>query len=173
MTCLHQKKSCKQVLKKARLHQNGVGRQIVLRWVTTLEPWVMNIFVSTRMNRPGHATIDWCIVCVYVWVVCFLFAKKITCLQYIAFSQSPTRHRLSRTQMGTFKCRTTQKCAPRPPHAPRRPPAPRSLPRRPPVNFLTMAVPRRDFFAQSQRRQLKSTNTNTTTLMFSLKVTWL
>jgi len=54
-----------------------------------------------------------------------------------------------------------------------RPPAPRSLPRRPPVIFLTMAVPRRDFFAQSQRRQLKSTNTNTTTLMFSLKVTWL
>ena len=54
-----------------------------------------------------------------------------------------------------------------------RPPAPRSLPRRPPVIFLTMAVPRRGFFAQSQRRQLKSTNTNTTTLMFPLKVTWL
>ena len=54
-----------------------------------------------------------------------------------------------------------------------RPPAPRSLPRRPPVIFLTMAVPRRDFFAKSQLRQLKSTNTNTTTLMCSLKVTWL
>ena len=54
-------------------------------------------------------------------------------------------------------------------------PAPRSLPlpRRQPAIFLSMAVPRRSFFAQSQRRQLKSTNTNTTTLMFSLKVTWL
>ena len=33
------------------------------------------------------------------------------------FSQSPTRHRLSRTSTGTFKCRTTTKLAPRPPHA--------------------------------------------------------
>jgi hypothetical protein len=54
-----------------------------------------------------------------------------------------------------------------------------ALPRRAPSRvdrlsfFLTMAVPRRGFFAQSQRRQLKSTNTNTTTLMFPLKVTWL
>ena len=51
-----------------------------------------------------------------------------------------------------------------------------ALPRRAPSRFdrlsffLSMAVSRREFFAQSQRRQLKSTNTNTTTLMFSLKV---
>ena len=50
--------------------------------------------------------------------------KKITSR---LFSQSPTRHRLSRTQMGTFKCRTTQKCAPRPPHA-SRPPSRAALP---------------------------------------------
>ena len=31
------------------------------------------------------------------------------------------RHRLSRTRMGTFQCRTTKKCAPRPPHASRPP----------------------------------------------------
>ena len=50
-----------------------------------------------------------------------------------------------------------------------RPPAPRSLPRRPPVIFLSTAVPRRDSFTQSQRRQLNSAKTNTTTLMFPLK----
>ena len=37
--------------------------------ILTLEPWVLNIFVPTRMNRSGYATIDWCIVCVHVWVV--------------------------------------------------------------------------------------------------------
>jgi hypothetical protein len=31
------------------------------------------------------------------------------------------RHRLSRSRMGTFQCRTTKKCAPRPPHASRPP----------------------------------------------------
>ena len=50
--------------------------------------------------------------------------KKITSR---LFSQSPTRHRLSRTQTGTFKCRTTQKCASRPPHA-SRPPSRAALP---------------------------------------------
>ena len=55
-----------------------------------------------------------------------------------------------------------------------RPPAPRSLRRRPPVLFLlSMAVPCRDFFAQSPRCQLKSTKTNTTALMFAVKVRWL
>ena len=54
-----------------------------------------------------------------------------------------------------------------------RPSAPRSLPRRPPVIVLSTAAPRRGFFTQSQRRQLNSAKTNTTTLMFSLKVTWL
>ena len=54
-----------------------------------------------------------------------------------------------------------------------RPPAPRSLLRRPPVILLSMAVPRRGFFTQSPRRQLNSAKTNTTTLMFSSKVTWL
>ena len=50
--------------------------------------------------------------------------KKITSR---LFSQSPARHRRSRTQTGTFKCRTTQKCAPRPPHA-SRPPSCAALP---------------------------------------------
>ena len=44
--------------------------------------------------------------------------KKITSR---LFSQSPSRHRLSRTRMGTFQCRTTKKCAPRPPYALRPP----------------------------------------------------
>ena len=103
--------------------------------------------------------------------------KKITSR---LFSQSPTRHRLSRTQMGTFKCRATPKCAPQPPHASRPPsraalpPAPRSLPRRPPVLFCQwrfhVAASLRK---ASPRRQLNSAKTNTTTLMFSSKVTWL
>ena len=50
--------------------------------------------------------------------------KKITSR---LFSQSSARHPLPRTQMGTFKCRTTQKCAPRPPHA-SRPPSHAALP---------------------------------------------
>ena len=33
------------------------------------------------------------------------------------FSQSPTRHLLSRTSTGTFQCRTITMLAPRPPHA--------------------------------------------------------
>ena len=51
------------------------------------------------------------------------------------FSQSPTRHLLSRTSTGTFKCRTITMLAPRPPKDPThraRPPVPRSLLRRPP-----------------------------------------
>jgi hypothetical protein len=36
-----------------------------------------------------------------------------------------------------------------------------------------MAVPRRDFFAQSPWHQLKSTKTNTTALMFPVKARWL
>ena len=37
------------------------------------------------------------------------------------FSQSPTRHLLSRTSTGTFECRTITMLAPRPPHASRPP----------------------------------------------------
>ena len=55
------------------------------------------------------------------------YEKKITSR---LFSQSPTRHRLSRTQMGTFKCRTTPKCAPRPPHTRIAPALPRRAPSR-------------------------------------------
>ena len=40
--------------------------------------------------------------------------KKITSR---LFSQSPTRHLLSRTSTGTFKCRTITMLAPQPPHA--------------------------------------------------------
>ena len=50
--------------------------------------------------------------------------KKITLR---LFSQSPTRHLLSRTSTGTFKCRTTTMIAPRPPHA-SRPPSRAALP---------------------------------------------
>ena len=50
--------------------------------------------------------------------------KKITSR---LFSQSPTRHPLSRTSTGTFKCRTITMLAPRPPHA-SRPPSRAALP---------------------------------------------
>ena len=50
--------------------------------------------------------------------------KKITLR---LFSQSPTRHLLSRTSTGTFKCRTITMLAPRPPHA-SRPPSRAALP---------------------------------------------
>ena len=96
--------------------------------------------------------------------------KKITLR---LFSQSPTRHLLSRTARALFSAAQSQ-CSHRGHHTHRaRPPAPRFLLRRPPVIFFSMAVPRRDFCAQSTWRQLKSTKTNTTALIFPVKVRWL
>ena len=89
------------------------------------------------------------------------------------FSQSPPRNPLPRTRTGTFQCRTSTEFAPRPRHA-SRPPSRASLPpASTSCHFFSLAIPPRGFFAQSPRRQLKSTKTNTTILMFALKVTWL
>ena len=89
----------------------------------------------------------------------FLRARRDT------FCREPARALLSAAQ---------PQCSHRGHHTHRaRPPAPRSLLRRPPGIFFPMAVPRRDFFAQSPRRQLKSTKTSTTALMFAVKVRWL
>ena len=64
--------------------------------------------------------------------------------------------------------------APRPPHASPPPSRAALLPASAAYHFfLSMAVPRRDFFVQSPRRLLKSTKTNTTALMFPVKVRWL
>ena len=75
----------------------------------------------------------------------------------------------------TFKCRTIQKFAPRPPHASCPPSRAALLPASTAWHYfvLSMAVPRRNFSAQSPRRQLKLTKSNTTTLIIALKVTWL
>ena len=67
---------------------------------------------------------------------CFLRARRDT------FCREPARALLSAAQ---------SQCSRRGHHTHRaRPPAPRSLLRRPPVIFPPMAVPRRDFFAQSE-----------------------
>ena len=60
--------------------------------MTTLEPWVLNIFVSIRMNRSGDTTIDWCIVCIIAekFGLAVIFTTHI-CWSWVRFSPQGVR----------------------------------------------------------------------------------